>query len=224
MPVQFLSGSDHDRLNRFPQEITEVDLDRFFWLSPDDHRVILGLRGDPNRLGFALFLCCLRYLGFLPEPLLQLPAPVIECVAVQLPVSVDALSLYGKRTSTQRNHQRQVQVLLGYRRVSPLDLLALEQWLLERALEHDKPMFLFELTCQYLQQNKMIRIGTTRLEKMVATARQQAQESIYQALQPLLKQEQCQFLDNLALGCSTLLNGVSLQSHQCLNHPSPEPC
>jgi TnpA family transposase len=116
---------------------------------------------------------------------------------VQLQVSADALSLYGKRTSTQRNHQRQVQVLLAYRRASPLDLLALEQWLLERALEHDKPMFLFELTCQYLQQHKMIRIGTTRLEKMVATARQQAQEAIYQALQPLLKQEQCQFLDNL---------------------------
>ncbi|MDX2240035.1 MAG: Tn3 family transposase, partial [Leptolyngbyaceae cyanobacterium bins.302] len=51
--------------------------------------------------------------------------------------------------------------------------------------------------CQYLQQHKMIRIGTTRLEKMVATARQQAQEAIYQALQPLLKQEQCQVLDNL---------------------------
>jgi TnpA family transposase len=32
---------------------------------------------------------------------------------------------------------------------------------------------------------------------MVATARQQAQEAIYQALQPLLKQEQCQFLDSL---------------------------
>lgn len=197
MPVQFLSDSDHDRLNRFPQEITQADLDRFFWLSPDDHRAILGLRGDHNRLGFALFLCCLRYLGFFPEPLSQLPAPVIEYVAVQLQVSADALSLYGKRTSTQRNHQRQVQVLLGYRRVSPLDLLALEQWLLERALEHDKPMFLFELTCQYLQQHKMIRIGTTRLEKMVATARQQAQEAIYQALQPLLNQEQCQFLDNL---------------------------
>ncbi|MGI0484928.1 Tn3 family transposase [Pantanalinema rosaneae CENA516] len=197
MPVQFLSDSDHDRLNRFPQEITQTDLDRFFWLSPDDHRAILRLRGDHNRLGFALFLCCLRYLGFFPEQLSQLPASVIEYVAVQLQVSADAFSLYGKRTSTQRNHQRQVQVLLGYRRASPLDLLALEQWLLERALEHDKPMLLFELTCQYLQQHKMIRIGTTRLEKMVATARQQAQEAIYQALQPLLKQEQCQFLDNL---------------------------
>lgn len=107
----------------------------------------------------------------------------------------------------ERNHQRQVQVVAGYRRASPLDLLALEQWLLERSLEHDNPMLLFEMTCQYLQHNKIIRIGATRLEKMVATARQQAQEAIYQALQPLLKQEQRQFLDDLLevddeLGCS----------------------
>ncbi|HEY9631597.1 MAG TPA: DUF4158 domain-containing protein [Coleofasciculaceae cyanobacterium] len=94
MPAQFLSDSDHDRLNRFPQEITQTDLDRFFWLSPDDHRAILGLRSDHNRLGFALFLCCLRYLGFFPEQLLQLPAFIIEYVAVQLQVSADALSLY----------------------------------------------------------------------------------------------------------------------------------
>lgn len=197
MPVQFLSDSDHDRLNRFPEEVTPADLERFFWLSPDDCQAILGLRGDHNRLGFALFLCCLRYLGFFPETLLELPAAVVEFVAVQLQVSPDALSQYGKRSSTQRHHQRQVQAILGYRRASPLDLLTLEQWLLERSLEHDKPMLLFEMACQYLQQQQLIRIGTTRLEKMVSTARQQAQEAIYQSLQPLIQQEQRQFLDDL---------------------------
>ncbi|MCP6762336.1 MAG: DUF4158 domain-containing protein [Fischerella sp. CENA71] len=96
-----------------------------------------------------------------------------------------------------RSHQRQVQILLGYRRASPLDLLALEQWLLERALEHDKPMLLFEMTCQHLQHNKIVRIGTTRIAKMVSTARQQAQEFIYQTLSPLLSQELCNILDKL---------------------------
>jgi len=102
---------------------------------------------------------------------------------VQLQVSSEVLPLYGKRSSTQRDHQRQVLILLGYRRASPLDFLALEKWLLERALEHDKPMLLFEMTCQHLQHNKIVSIKTTRLAKMVSTARQQAQESIYQTLQ-----------------------------------------
>ena len=197
MPVQFLSDADHDRLNRFPEAVTQADLDRFFWLAPDDRSAILGLRGDHNRLGFALCVCCLRYLGFFPEPLVALPRSVVEYVAVQLQVSADSLSLYGRRSSTQRQHQRQVQALLGYRRASPLDLLALEQWLVERALEHDQPALLFEMACQYLQHNKTMRLGTTRLEKMVAMARQQAQETIYQALQPLLKPASCKALDDL---------------------------
>ncbi|MBD2100089.1 DUF4158 domain-containing protein [Leptolyngbya sp. FACHB-261] len=78
MPVQFLSDSDHARLNCFPQEITQADLDCFFWLSPDDYRAILGRRGDHNRLGVDLFLCCLRYLGFFPEQLSQLPRSVVR--------------------------------------------------------------------------------------------------------------------------------------------------
>lgn len=101
MPVQFLSDSDHDRLNRFPEDITQADLDHFFWLSPDDRHAILGLRGDRNQLGFALFLCCLRYLGFFPEHLSKLPCSVVEYVAVQLQMSADTLSFYGKRTSTR---------------------------------------------------------------------------------------------------------------------------
>ncbi len=142
-------------------------------------------------------LCCLRYLGFFPEALAELPHPVVNYVAVQLQGTAELLSLYGKRSSTQRSHQRQVQSLLGDRRASPLDLLALEQWLLERALEHDQPMLLLEMACQYLRQNKLLRVGITRLAKMVSTARQQGQEAIYEALQPLLKPELCQILDEL---------------------------
>ena len=58
-------------------------------------------------------------------------------------------------------------------------------------------MLLLDMACQYLQRNKIIRIGITRLAKMVATARQQGQEAIYQELQPLLNPEQCQVLNQL---------------------------
>jgi TnpA family transposase len=39
MPVQFLSQADHDRLNRFPEEITHEDLNSFFWLSHIDENL-----------------------------------------------------------------------------------------------------------------------------------------------------------------------------------------
>ncbi len=137
MPVQFLSEAEHKSLNRFPTEISSEDLNRFFLLSDKELIILKQLRAEHNRLGFALQLCCLRYLGFFPEEL-ELPEPVINYVAQQLELIPELLAFYGKRSSTQRNHQRKIQTLLGYRRASATDTLSLEQWLVERALEHNQ--------------------------------------------------------------------------------------
>lgn len=197
MPVRFFSEADHVRFNRFPVEIEPDDLDRFFWLFDDERQTVEQLRRAHNQLGFALQLGCLRYLGFFPEDLQGLPQNVVEYVARQLQVAPDVLALYGQRGSTQRNHQRQIQTMLSYRRALPTDLLALEQWLLARALEHDTPLVLFQMACNWLKQNHLICIGTTRLEKSVASARNQAQERTYENLKPLLTEELCGFLDGL---------------------------
>lgn len=53
------------------------------------------------------------------------------------------------------------------------------------------------MACDWLKQHNLLRIGTTRLEKIVATARSQAQEATYQTLKPLLTDELCRFLDEL---------------------------
>lgn len=158
MPVQFLSEAEHKSLNRFPSEVSSEDLNRFFLLSDKELIILKQLRAEHNRLGFALQLCCLRYLGFFPEEL-QLPESVINYVAQQLQLISELLVFYGKRSSTQREHQRKIQVLLGYRRASNSDLLNLEQWLVERALEHNQPLLLFHMACEHLKQQKIIRIG-----------------------------------------------------------------
>lgn len=145
MPVQFLSDADRDRFNRFPQEIDHQDLKDFFGLSDDEREKVMGLRGDHNRLGFALQLSCLRYLGFFPSDLFDCPDEVVQFLADQLQTTYESLSLYGQRPSTQRKHQRQIQALMGFRRATALDTLALKEWLLARVLEHDRPMRLLEL-------------------------------------------------------------------------------
>jgi TnpA family transposase len=197
MPVRFLSDADHACLNRFPAEVATDDLDRFFWLSDDERQLIQQLRRPHNQLGFGLQLSCLRYLGFFPEDLHQLPQAVIEYVADQLQVDPDVLAFYGQRGSTQRDHQRQIQTRLGYRRALSEDIQALEQWLLTRAWEHDAALLLFQMACDWLRQKQLIRVGTTRLEKLVATVRSQAQAMIYDSLQPLLTEAVCEFLDGL---------------------------
>ena len=197
MPVQFLSAAERERLNRFPEEIPQQDLQDFFWLSKDDHQKVDGLLEAHNRLGFALQLCCLRYLGFFPSNVMELPQVVVQFVAHQLQIDAAGFPLYGNSARTQRYHQSQLQTLLGYRRATKADIASLEQWLLERALEHDKPLLLLELACGYLKRNNIVRLKIVRVARMVSTARHKAQQVTYQILQPLLSPE-CQiFLDRL---------------------------
>src|SRR6266851_2606920 len=101
------------------------------------------------------------------------------------------------RRETQTDHQLHVQAYLKFRRATPLDFYALHTWLVERALEHDKPTLLLQLTCEKLYREKIVRPGVTRLERLVATARDQAHDETFRRLTPLLTDERKAFLDGL---------------------------
>lgn len=66
MPGRVFTESERRRLDAFPSEIVESDLIRYFTLSGSDLELVRRQRGDHIRLGFALQLCALRYLGFCP--------------------------------------------------------------------------------------------------------------------------------------------------------------
>ena len=64
MPIGFLTAADRARLNRFPEQIPHEDLSAFFLLSEADQRMINQQHSEAHtRLGLALQLCALRYLG-----------------------------------------------------------------------------------------------------------------------------------------------------------------
>jgi len=160
-------------------------------------------REDHNRLGFSLQLCTLRYLGFSPNDISTVPDNVVSYVSKQLRVEPSCLKLYGERIQTQSDHLQEIQDYLGFHISSTLELEKHSRWLLERALEHDKPSLLLQLSCEKFYQEKIVRPGITRLEKMVATARSQAQEETYKRLSPLLTFEQKTFLDGLLVSDAT---------------------
>ena len=70
---------------------------------------------------------------------------------------------------------------------------------MERALEHDKPTLLFQLACDKLHREQIVRPGITRLERLVATAREQAHAETFRRLTPLLTPAQQAWLDSLLL-------------------------
>jgi TnpA family transposase len=182
MQGYFLSETERERYRHFPSDIPSRDVADYFTLSAVDRRRVHRQRGDHNRLGFALQLCALRYLGFAPDDLTRAPGSVVLFVAEQLHVSPACLATYGQRAHTRTDHLQEILDYLHYRKVTPADWRHLKNWLTERALEHDKPTLLLQLVCEKFRREKIVRPGITRLERLVLQVRQAAQSETYQRL------------------------------------------
>ena len=122
---------------------------------------------------------------------------VVEYVAQQLGVSPTVLKDYGERDQTRTSQLREIQDYLGFRKSNKTDYQQLGTWLLERAMEHDRPLLLFQLLIKKLEISKIIRPGLTILERMVVTARNEAWTETALRLQPILMEEREKFLDSL---------------------------
>ncbi len=197
MPVRSLTDAERGRLSGFPQELPEEDLYSYFTLSGPDRAVIPARSAPAIRLGFALSLCAVRYLGFCPEELGGAPKSVLWYVAEQVGASMEAIKDYGRREQTRSDHLRIIYEHLGYRRADEDDLDALSEWLAERALEHDDQALLVSLAAERLRVNKLVRPALYRLERMASSAREQAVEQTFRALSPVLSEHRVMQLDRL---------------------------
>lgn len=165
MPVSFLTDNERERLRCFPTEISLSDITAFFTLSTTDIALVEKQREDHNRLGFSLQLCILRYLGFSTNDISTTPDYVVSYVSKQLLIEPSCLNQYGKRMQTQSDHLKEIQDYLGFHTSSTQELEKYSRWLLERAMEHEKPSLLLQLLCEKFYQDKIVRPGITRLEK-----------------------------------------------------------
>ena len=92
-----------------------MTLIRAFTLTGADRDLVAIRRGAANRLGLALQLCALRYLGFVPRNLSAAPRSAACFVADQLEVSPDEIQSYARREQTRRQHFTEVRKHLGSR-------------------------------------------------------------------------------------------------------------
>lgn len=199
MPGQFLTRKEKERLSQFPASIPQDDLITFFTLTPSDLNQLPIKSADYNRLGFALQLCALRYMGFCPDDLHSAPLAAVAYTANQLGVDPQVLADYGKRDHTRTDHLIKVLKYLGFYKASETDLSTLSAWMTQRALEHDQPTLLLQMATDWLYSQKRVRPGVTVLERMVIAAREQAQEETYRRLNVLLTDERKEFLDKLLI-------------------------
>src|SRR5215210_4402641 len=172
MPVRSLIVAQCERLSGFPPEIPEDELFSYFSLSGADRAVVPERTSPAIRLGFAVSLCAVRYLGFCPEDLRAAPKAVLWYVGDQVGAPADAIERYGAREQTRSDHLRVIYEHLGYRRPTEEDLQSLADWLVERALEHEDQVLLVSLAAEKLKAEKRVRPALYRLERMASSARE----------------------------------------------------
>ncbi len=198
MATRVFSDDELERLRSFP-DINREELIRFFTLTPAEVEFIDPRRGrgPADRLGLAVQLCTLPWLGFVPDDVAAAPPAAVGRLSERLGVPVGALGRYGEREQTRTEHLRMAARYLGWRPAKTLELKELEEFLLARAMEHDSPSLLHRLACEYLISAKVIRPGVVTLLEKVATARAAAQELTYDKVSPILTPVLMAALDRL---------------------------
>jgi len=74
-------------------------------------------------------------------------------MADQVDADSNLLKEYGTRPKTQREHQVRAMEDLSFRRLeAEEDQNRIQTWLIERALEHDRPSLLIEAVCEKLRR------------------------------------------------------------------------
>ena len=75
---------------------------RYFTLTGDQVEFLAGRRGDQNRLGLAVQMTTLPWLGFVPDDVEAAPVEAVARLAGSLGIDPGVLAGYGRRDQTDR--------------------------------------------------------------------------------------------------------------------------
>ena len=138
-----------------------------------DHTQIVEKRGDANRLGFALQLTTVRFVGtFLDDPT-AVPPAVLATMSRQLGIDTTT-DLTGYRDGKWRfAHAAQIRTEHGYRDLADRAAgFGLTRWLYAQCWTGtERPSALFDRATTWMLAHKVLLPGATTLERFVAKLR-----------------------------------------------------
>ena len=184
MAVSFLTSAQRARYGRYPGVVTPDDLAGCFHLSDDDRAQIMSCRGEHNRLGFALQLTTVRYLGtFLDDPI-AVPSSVLQSLSRQLAIhTLDGLPSY-RHGEQRQEHVTKICQQYGYGDITePRVGFRLSRWLYGVCWAGTERLgALFERATAWLLAHKILLPGVTTLERFVVSVRARVEARLYRLL------------------------------------------
>jgi Domain of unknown function (DUF4158) len=199
MPVDFLTAAQRQRYGHYPDSLSADELARNFHLDDDDRERIANKRRDSGRLGFALQLVTVRFLGTFLEDPAAVPFTVLHFVAAQIEVT-DLTCVAAYRQSEQRwRHTAEIRARYGYREFVDRGV----QFRLGRRLcalcwtGTDRPSLLFDHASGWLIGHKVLLPGISILERFVAEVRSRMEARLWRLLVRDIGAEQQRRLDEL---------------------------
>lgn len=200
MSSRFLTSEQQDSYGRYVGEPSKVQLAHYFHLDDTAKKLVQKRRGDYNRLGFAIQLCTVRFLGtFLTNPI-DVPPGVVNYLAAQLKIEdVDCLSKYLVRFNTHWEHTLIIKKYYGYSDFNSQPAhWRLVRWLYQRAWSSgESPSMMFDLTTARLVELKILLPGVTVLSRLISTVRERVAHRTWKILSKLPNLRQIEQLEAL---------------------------
>jgi hypothetical protein len=112
MPVQFLTPEQIAQYGHYAGEPSPRQLSKYFHLDDRDLKNVDVLDKEHTRLGFAVQLGTVRFLGTFLADMREVPAAVVNYMAAQLQVESSSWPKYSERS--QRRHKKMIRRLYGY--------------------------------------------------------------------------------------------------------------
>lgn len=199
MAVDFLTVEQKASYGQFSGEPNEVQLARYFHLDEIDIVFILERRGKANRLGVALQLGCVRFLGTFLFDLSQVPTNVQWFVARQLGITdITVVSNYAQRETTRREHSALIRKKYQYYEFTWPSSFRLSRLLYTRSwISNERPSLLFDLATGWLIQHKILLPGVSTLTRLISEVRERASNRLWLRLSELPTSEQVVKLETL---------------------------
>ena len=163
---------------------------RHYTLSSEDLALINRRRGDPNRLGFALILCSLRFPGRILQQGEQPPAALCAFVAEQLSLAATQFGDYAKRDQTRREHVLEIENALGLRPLPRGLYRELAAWLLPTALATDHGPTLVATLLEELRARRIVCPPLAAIERLAGSVRARKQRQLWRQLADELTDQQ----------------------------------